>query len=92
MYNITKYSYAKAKELKVTIKPSSNPKKKIDVFKDDKKIASIGSLGAMDYHQYRIEKGINYAMIRRELYIKRHKKDIDNKKGNGYWSYELLWN
>ena len=46
----------------------------------------------MDYHQYRIEKGINYAMIRRELYIKRHKKDIDNKKGNGYWSYELLWN
>ena len=77
MYQITKYSYAKAKELGVTIKPSSNPKKKIDVFKDDKKIASIGAIGYSDYHQYRKEKGMDYAMKRRELYIKRHKKDIN---------------
>jgi hypothetical protein len=92
-YNITKYSFAKAKELGVTIKPASNPLKKIDVFdRDGKKIASIGSSKNYDYHKYRIEKGIDYAMKRRELYIKRHKKDIENKKGNGYWAFELLWN
>ncbi len=36
-YNITKYSFAKAKELGVTIKPASNPLKKIDVFDRDGK-------------------------------------------------------
>jgi hypothetical protein len=37
-YKITNYSKIKAKELNVDIKPSTNPKKKIDVFKNDKKI------------------------------------------------------
>ena len=38
MYHITNYSKKKAKELNVQIRPSTNQKKKIDVFKDNKKI------------------------------------------------------
>jgi hypothetical protein len=36
--------------LGVEVKPSSNPKKKIDVFKDNKKIASV--LGANGYGDF----------------------------------------
>jgi len=50
MYHITNYSKKKAKELNVQIRPSNNPKKKkkIDVYKDDKKIASIGDINYFD--------------------------------------------
>ena len=55
-YKITDYSYNQAKKLYVEIKPSSNKKKKIDVFKNDKKIASIGSINNFDYPNYIIKK------------------------------------
>lgn len=42
-YSISDYSYQQAKKLDVDIKPSTNPKKKIDVFKAGKKITSIGA-------------------------------------------------
>ena len=48
-YKILPYSFRKAKELGVVIKPSSNPFKKIDVFKNGKKVASIGARGMNDY-------------------------------------------
>ena len=35
MYHITDYSYRKAKELKLSIKPSTRKDKKIDVYKND---------------------------------------------------------
>jgi len=44
MYLITDYSYKKAKDLNVEIKPSKTKTKKIDVFKDGHLIASIGAL------------------------------------------------
>ena len=37
MYHITSYSKKKAKELNVKIKPATNSKKKLDVYKDNKK-------------------------------------------------------
>lgn len=51
-YKILPYSFRKAKELGVVIKPSSNILKKIDVFKNNKKIASIGARGMNDYPTY----------------------------------------
>lgn len=71
-YKITKYSRQKAKELGVTIKVSANPNKKIDVFKDKKKICSIGSSKYKDYPTFLIEYGIAL-LIRRESSIN---KDI----------------
>lgn len=89
-YEITNYTKKKARELNVTVKPSSNKNKKIDVFsKDGKKIASIGARGMMDYPNYIKRDGIEYANERRRLYRIRHKKDLN--QGNGYWASALLW-
>ena len=92
MYHITSYSKKKAKELNVQIRPSTNQKKKkIDVFKDDKKIASIGAIGYNDYPTYIIKNGLKYANERRKLYKQRHEKDRLVKNSNGFWSDNLLW-
>ena len=88
-YKITNYSYNQAKKNNVEIKPSSNKNKKIDVFKDNKKIASIGALGYNDYPTYIEKKGLEYANIRRKLYKLRHKKDLNSK--NGKWANKILW-
>jgi len=91
MYKITPYSYKKAKELNVTIKPSQNKNKKIDVFKNGELIASIGAIGYSDYPTYIKEHGLEYANKRRKLYRIRHKDDLNNKSGNGYWVNKILW-
>jgi len=88
-YKITNYSYQQAKKLNVEIKPSSNKKKKIDVFKGDKKIASIGAMGYNDYPTFLKTKGVSYANERRKLYKQRHKKDLNSK--NGYFANNILW-
>lgn len=87
-YKITNYSYKQAKKLNVEIKPSTNKQKKIDVFKNDKKIASIGSIGYLDFPNY-LKKDINLANERRKLYKQRHKKDINSK--NGFYANKILW-
>jgi hypothetical protein len=89
MYEITSYSRKKAKELNVIIKPSTNPKKKLDVFKDNKKIASIGDIRYDDYPTHVLNRGIDYANERRRLYKIRHKKDLTSQ--NGYWANQILW-
>jgi hypothetical protein len=90
-YKITDYSYKKAKQLNVEIKPSKNKNKKIDVFKNDKKIASIGAIGYFDYPTYLETKGfgLEYANERRKLYKQRHKKDLNSK--NGFYANKILW-
>ena len=52
-YSITKYTYNKAKQFGVLVKPSTNKTKKIDVYKKIKgkehKVASVGAYGMNDY-------------------------------------------
>ena len=48
-YKITDYTKRKAKTLGLEVKPSSVKGKKIDVFKNGKKVASVGALGYDDY-------------------------------------------
>ena len=91
MYHITKYSYERAKELGVTIKPSKKEGKKIDVYKDGKKIASIGALGYGDYPTFIREKGKLFADIRRKAYKIRHTKDRNKKGTPGYYADKILW-
>lgn len=91
MYEITDYSYQQAKRLGVTIKPSTNKKKKIDVFKDGDKIASIGAMGYGDYPTFTKEKGKEFADKKRQLYKKRHEKDRHIKGTAGYFADQLLW-
>jgi hypothetical protein len=88
-YKITNYSKQKAKEYNVIIKPSTNKNKKLDVFKNDKKIASIGAKNYKDYGVFLEENGKVYADKRRKLYKIRHKNDLNS--GNGLWANRILW-
>ena len=74
MYEILQYTLDRAEEIGVEVKPSKNKKKKIDVFIDGEKIASVGAYGMMDYPHYILSKGLDYANKRRELYYRRHRK------------------
>jgi hypothetical protein len=91
MYHITEYSKQQAKKLNVNIKPSTNPNKKIDVFQNNKKIATIGDIRYNDYPTYMISKGKEYANSRRRLYRIRHKNDMNKIGSNGYYANKILW-
>jgi hypothetical protein len=89
MYSVLPYTKQQAKRIGVTVKPSSNPEKKLDVFEDGDKVASIGAKGYFDYPTYLKEKGKVVAEERRRLYHLRHKR---GKKGTaGYYASVLLW-
>jgi len=90
-YQITDYSFKQASKLGVQIKPSKNKNKKIDVFRDTKKIASIGATGYGDYPTYTKTKGKAYADKRRELYKIRHAKDRAVVGSAGYLADKILW-
>jgi hypothetical protein len=92
MYKISKYSYMKAESLGVKIKPSQNPKKKIDVLDYyGNYICSIASYGMNDYEIYLAKYGKKYADERRRLYRLRHKKDMNRLGSPGYYASKLLW-
>ena len=91
MYTITEYSRDQAKKLGVTIKPSTNKGKKIDVFKDGEKLASVGALGMSDYPTYMKTKGQAYADERRRLYRIRHAKTMDKVGSASYYAARILW-
>jgi len=91
MYRITDYTKQKAKELNVTVKQSTNKNKKIDVYKNNEKIASVGSIKNYDYPTYIINNGLEYANERRKLYKIRHNKDRNIKNSNGFYADRLLW-
>ena len=91
MYEITEYSKLQAKKLGVEIKPSKTKGKKLDVIKDNKKVASIGAKNYKDFPTYKKEKGLDYAKERRRLYKIRHEKDRHKKGSAGYYSDKILW-
>tara|TARA_R100000231_G_scaffold103401_1_gene76731 strand:+ start:219 stop:578 length:360 start_codon:yes stop_codon:yes gene_type:complete len=91
MYRIKNLQKRKAKMLGVEIKPSKIKGKKIDVFKDGKKVASIGATGYKDYATYIETKGLTYADKRRKMYKARHQKDRTKKGTAGFYADQILW-
>ena len=92
VYQIKNYSYEQAKKLNVEIKPSTRKDKKINVYKDEKYICSIGDIHYYyDYPTYMQNNGIAYANERRRLYKIRHNKDRHVKNSSGYYSDKILW-
>ena len=89
MYKITEYTKMRAKQLGLQVKPSKVKNKKIDVYHDDIKIASIGDIRYKDYPTYIKEKGHDFASKRQIAYHIRHAKD--SKRGKGFLSAYLLW-
>ena len=89
-YQISSYTKSKAKKMGVVVKPSTRKGKKIDVFKNGKKVASVGAKGYNDYTTYS-KKNKSKAKERRRLYHIRHKKDSAKKGSAGYYAAHLLW-
>jgi len=90
MYQITNYSYQQAKKLGVEIKPSTRKNKKIDVFKNGDKVASIGQLGYGDYPNY-LQQNKQIADQKRSAYKARHQKDRMKVGSAGYFADNILW-
>jgi len=95
-YVIKRYTLLQARKIGVTVKPSTRKGKKIDVFKDGKKVASVGALGYDDYPTFmkkeregKVPKGT--AERRRKLYKIRHRKDRNVRGTPGYYADKLLW-
>ena len=91
MYKIKQYTREQAKKLGVEVKASTNSKKKLDVFKNGSKIASIGAIGYDDYPTFVQKYGKEYADERQRLYKSRHEKDRHYTGSPGYYADKLLW-
>jgi hypothetical protein len=89
MYRIKQYTYDKAKAMGLKVYPSKKKHKKIDVYKDNEYLGSIGDNRYKDYPTYLEEDGEIKANQKRSLYHKRHKKDLNYLIGS--LAYNLLW-
>jgi hypothetical protein len=90
-YSITNYTRKQAKRIGVQVKASTNKSKKIDVYLNNKKIASVGAANMNDYPTYMKNKGKAYAATRRRLYKIRHDKDRKTRWSRGWLADQLLW-
>lgn len=93
-YKIKPLQREKAKNLGLTIKPSTNKRKKVDVFKGKDKVGSIGATGYMDFSSYLKRDGQEVADKKRKAYLARHAKEPKMKKGkrtNSYYADKILW-
>lgn len=90
-YQITEYTKNQAKKLGVSVKPSTNKKKKLDVFKNNKKVASVGAVGYGDFPTFKKTKGKEFADKRRKAYKQRHEKNRNIKGSAGFYADKLLW-
>ncbi len=91
MYHITEYTYKKAKKMGIIVKPSTNKTKKIDIYKKNKKIASIGAAGMNDFPTYIKKIGLEKAKIKRRNYKSRHENNRHKKWSRGWLADNLLW-
>jgi len=91
MYQIQPYTQQQARALGVTVRPSTNPKKKVDVYEDGKKVASIGDIAYLDYPSHMKEHGKAMADERRRLYHLRFKRSSNKIGSPAYFSARLLW-
>jgi hypothetical protein len=90
MYKISKYSKQQAKLLGVEIYPSEYKNKKIDIYKNEEFLFSIGDNRYLDYTSY-LEYGKDIADKHRKNYYIRHAKDIKKVGSKGWWAAKLLW-
>ena len=75
---------ANAKKLGVTIKPSTQKGKKLDVYKDGAKVASIGDIRYEDFLQHNDKQ-------RQANYKSRHNKPRGRVGCPSYYADKILW-
>lgn len=74
----------KARSIGVDVEYSKNKEKKLDVIKNDKKVASIGAKGYSDFIQHKDE-------ARRKRYKARHERFRNVKNTPSYFADKILW-
>ena len=89
-YHISAYTRAKARALHVEVRPSTRKGKKIDVFKNGKKVASVGAMGYNDFTTFS-RQNKSKAASRRKAYWSRHRKDEHRSGSPGFYAAHLLW-
>lgn len=82
-YNLTRAKRNAAK-LGVTVKPSNRKNKKLDVFKNDKRLASIGDVHYEDYTKHQDKQ-------RQKSYMSRHAKTRVKVNTPSYFADRILW-
>ena len=90
-YIITAHTKRQAKKHGLTVKHSKVKGKKIDVFKNGEKVASVGALGYGDYPTFLCSIGKEYANKRRKAYKNRHQSNRTKRGTNGWYADKLLW-
>ncbi len=90
-YAIKQHTRNQAKKLGVQVKPSTVKNKKIDVYKEGKKVASVGHKDYKDYPTHMKESGKKWADKRRELYKERHENTRHKEGSNSFYADKLLW-
>lgn len=86
MYQIAPYTYKKAKMLGVTVKVSERKHKKIDVYKNGTRIATIGDTRYQDY-AHLLQTNPTLAENKRRLYHLRHTQKTVGER----MAKQLLW-
>jgi len=82
-FNMTK-AKANASKIGVTVKKSTRAGKKLDVYKGDKKVASIGDNKYYDFTIHGDEQ-------RRKNYLSRHGKTRVKVGTPSYYAWKILW-
>jgi hypothetical protein len=90
-YQITSRQRSNAKRIGVKIKPSTVKGKKVDVFKGDKKVASIGALGMKDFDLWKKSEGIEKAKARQKAFKSRFQKQRTKVGTPAYYADQILW-
>lgn len=98
-YTIKPLQIVKARRIGVSIRPSKRRRKKIDVYRKGKLVASIGGIRVTgipygDYATYIQSHGTAYATRKRLAYLKRHAKEPKIKHGSrtpSYYADKILW-
>ena len=89
-YKILQQQKTAARKLGVTIKPSTVKGKKIDVYKNGEKVASIGAMRYGDYWTY-YQSDRYLARPKRESYKARHAGEQNKIGSPGYYAWYILW-
>jgi len=74
----------KAKKIGVSVRPSEQKGKKLDVYKNGNKVATIGDLAYEDYNTTGDKE-------RRRLYKIRHEKNRHKRGTPSYYADQILW-
>ncbi|KAL1499873.1 hypothetical protein AB1Y20_012556 [Prymnesium parvum] len=83
MVNLAK-AQANARKLGVTVRPSTVRGKKLDVYRGERKVASIGAVGYEDYTTHNDDE-------RKRRYKLRHEKHRHRVGTPSYYADKILW-